>query len=57
MPINFVRVIVLPPCSNVFGFEIEFFENQDFGIFGHFMVIDFITRYSYQTYFSPISTS
>ena len=42
---------------HVFGFWIEFLENKDIGIFGHFMVIDFITRYSYHTYFSPISTS
>ena len=42
---------------HVFGFGIEFLENKDIDIFGHFMVIDFITRYSYHTYFSPISTS
>ena len=30
---------------------------KDIGIFGHFMVIDFITRYSYHTYFAHISTS
>ena len=41
---------------HVFGFGIEFFENKDIGIFGHFIVIDFIKRYSYHTYFSPIST-
>ena len=42
---------------HVFGFGIEFLENQDIDIFEHFMVIDFITRYSYHTYFSPCSTS
>ena len=42
---------------HVFGFGIEFLENEDIGMVGHFMVIDFITRYSSHTYFSPISTS
>ena len=28
-------------CSGTFGFRIEFLENKDIGIFGHFMVIDF----------------
>ena len=42
---------------HVFGFGIEFLENKDIGIFGHIIVIDFIKRYSYHTYFSPISTS
>ena len=42
---------------HVFDFGIEFLENKDIGIFGHFMVIDLIKRYSYHTYFSPISTS
>ena len=42
---------------HVFGFGIEFLENKDIGIFGHFIVIDFNKRYSYHTYFSPISTS
>ena len=42
---------------HVFGFGIEFLENKDIGIFGQFMVIDFITRYSSHTYFSPFSTS
>ena len=42
---------------HVFGFGIEFLENKDIDIFGHFIVIDFIKRYSYHTYFTPISTS
>ena len=44
---------------HVFGFGIEFLENKDIGIFGHFIVhvIDFIKRYSHHMYFSPISTS
>ena len=36
---------------HVFGFVIEFLENKDTGIFGHFIAIDFIERYSYHTYF------
>ena len=40
-----------------YGFGIEFLENKDIGIFVHFIVIDFIKRYSYHTYFSPKSTS
>ena len=32
---------------HVFGFGIEILENKDIGIFGHFIVIDFIKRYSY----------
>ena len=36
---------------HVFGFGIEFFENKDIEIFGHFIVIDFIKRYRYHTYF------
>ena len=42
---------------HVFGFGIEYLENKDIGIFGHIIVIDFFKRYSYHTYFSPISTS
>ena len=42
---------------HVFGFGIEFFENKDICIFGHFIVIDFIKRYSHHTYFAPNSTS
>ena len=42
---------------HVFGFGIEFLENEDIGLVGHFIVIDFITRYSSHTYFTPISTS
>ena len=42
---------------HVFGFGIEFLENKDIGIFGHSTVIDFMKRYSYHTYLSPISTS
>ena len=40
-----------------YGFGIEFLENKDIGIFVHFIVIDFIKRYSYHTYFSPMTTS
>ena len=47
----------LKVIRHVFGFGIEFLENKDIGIFGHFIVIDFIKRYSYHAYFSPISTS
>ena len=47
----------LKVIRHVFGFGIEFLENKDIGIFGHFMVIDFITLYSSHTYFSPFSTS
>ena len=36
---------------HVFGFEIEFLENKDIGIFGHFIVIDFIKQYSNHTIF------
>ena len=49
---NIVKVI-----QHVFGFGIEFLENEDIGIFGHFIVIDFIHWYSYHTYFSPFSAS
>ena len=42
---------------HVSGFGIEFLENKDIGTFGHFIVIDFIKRYSYRMYYSPISTS
>ena len=42
---------------HVFGFGIEFLEIKGIGILGHFIVINFIKRYSYHTYFSPISTS
>ena len=42
---------------HVLGFGIDFLKNKDLGIFGHLMVIDFITQYSYYTYFSPIPTS
>ena len=48
------RIIV--DC-HVFGFGIEFLENKDICIFGHFMVIQFITQDSYHTNFSPFSTS
>ena len=41
---------------HVFGFGIEFLEQTDICIFGHFIVIDFIQQYSYHTYLSPIST-
>ena len=47
----------LKVIRHVFGSWIEFLENKDIGIFGHFMVIEFITRYSSHTYFSPFSTS
>ena len=49
--------MVFKVIRHVFDFGIEFFENKDTGIFGHFIVIDFIKRYSYHTYLSPISTS
>ena len=49
---NNIKVI-----RHVFGFWIEFLQNKDIVIFGHFTVIDFIERYSYHKYFSPISTS
>ena len=51
-PLSRLKVI-----RHVFGFGIEFLENKDIGIFGHFMVIDFITQYSSHAYFSPFSTS
>ena len=54
----FIRIIKFNPdftmikvIRHVFGFGIEFLENKDIGIFGHFIVIDFIKRYSYHTYF------
>ena len=37
---------------HIFGFGIEFLENKDIGIFGHFMAIDFIMQYSNHMYFS-----
>ena len=40
---------------HVFVFWIEFLENKDIGIFGHFIVIDFIKQYSYPTYFSSFN--
>ena len=49
--------IPIKVIRHVFGFGIEFLENKDIGIFEHFIVIDFIKRYSYHTYFSPILTS
>ena len=51
------RRIFLKAIRHVFGFGIEFLKNKDIGIFGHFIVIDFIKKYSYHTYFSPILTS
>ena len=42
---------------HVFGFGIECLESKDISIIGHFIVIDFIKRYSYHTYFSPIPAS
>ena len=42
---------------HVFGFGIEFLENKGIDIFRYFIAIDFIKRYSYHTYSSPISTS
>ena len=47
----------LKVIRHVFGFGIEFLENKDIGIFGHFIAIGFVKRYSYHTYFAPISTS
>ena len=52
-----VDEISLKVIRHVFGFGIEFFENKDIDIFGHFIVIDFIKRYNYHAYFSPFSTS
>ena len=49
--------VVVKVIRHVFGFGIEFLENKDIGIFEHFIVIDFIQRYSYHTCFSPVSTS
>ena len=43
---NSIKVI-----RHVFCFGIEFLENKDIGIFGHFIVNDFIKQYSYHTYF------
>ena len=54
---KFVRFSFLKVIRHVFGFGIEFLESKDIGILGHFIVIDFTKRYSYHTYFSPISTS
>ena len=52
------RIITsLKVIRHVFGFGIEFLENKDIGIFGHFIAIGFVKRYSYHTYFAPISTS
>ena len=48
---------LLKVIRHVFGFGIEFLENKDIGIFGHYIVIDLIKRHIYHTYFSPISTS
>ena len=50
-------VAVIKVIRHVFGFGIEFLENKDICIFAHFILIDFIKRLSYHTYFSPISTS
>ena len=50
----FRHVSKISLIRHVFGFGTEFFENKDIGIFGHFIVIDFIKRNSYHTYFSPI---
>ena len=49
-------MVIVKVIRHVFGFGIWFNENKDIGIFGHFVVIDFIKQYSYHTYFSPIST-
>ena len=54
--LHFIKTI-FKVIRHVFGFGIEFLENKDIGIFGHFLVIDFIKWYSYHTYFWPISTS
>ena len=55
--INTIVYVALKVIRHVFGFGIEFLENKDIGIFGHFIVIDFIKHYSCHTYFRPISTS
>ena len=43
--------LLLKVIRHVSGFGIEFLENKDTGIFGHFMVIDFIDRFISYTYF------
>ena len=49
--LNVVEEIKIKVIRHVFGFWIEFLENKDIDIFRHFIVIDFIKRYSYHTYF------
>ena len=40
------EITLLKALRRVFGFGIEFLENKEIEIFGHFMAINFITRYS-----------
>ena len=47
------NMFIIKVIRHVFGFGIEFLKNEDIGMYGHFMVIDFITRYSSHTYFYP----
>ena len=54
---NSVMHLWIKVIRHVFGFRIELLENNDIGIFGHFMAIDLITRYICPMYFSPIPTS
>ena len=46
---NNCSYILLKVIRHVFGFGIEFLENKDIGMLGHFIVIDFIKRFSYHT--------
>ena len=40
----YLKAFAIKVIRHVFGFGIEFFEHKDIGIFGHFIVIDFIKR-------------
>ena len=52
------RYMEIMVIRHIFGFGIEFLENKDICIrYLDTMEIDFIMRYSYHTYFSPISTA
>ena len=42
---HFDKIAKFTVIRHVFGFWIEFLENMDIGIFGHFILIDFIKRY------------
>ena len=52
-----ILLLCIKVIGHIFCFGIEFFENKGTGIFGQFIVIDFIIWYSCHMYFSPISTS